>query len=690
MFLKLFLTVISISVILFSSEGTRVEKTTRVNGYGMTRSAAIEDALIEAVKQKNGAYIASVKQSFSAYSQNSISVNNTNVNITKANDVMVQKIRVATKGYIDSYDIDDIIKRDDGYKAIVNIHTVEYKTPGYSANNRRKIVIVPTYTENIAFRVLNHLKSMKNVSYNLTQYLIDSITQTRKFSVLDRENKQAYSDEARVILSPDANKDEILKLGKVLGTDYLVVSTIKEFKIIKKKTMIRSIGQEVSKLKAYAVVHYQILTMATRQVKWSNTLNFEFTPKGKNEQQIFYNTIKKISTALTTDIIDNIYPLRISKVSLNGDAIIMQSTKLGTIYDVYALGDKLYDPYTKEFLGYDEIKTGKIKIVRSLAKVSYGKVIEGEIQPNSICRKAKNIAEKDVKVRKREGAREGNYNKGSSLNHKKSIVIKSLSISNKIDRYKYKYIKDANIELKIKDLVNKSKEYRVLTRDKQQAQAMMDENAFSNSDISESMDKSSMTFANTDYQLLPKVTKFKFYTSSVKIPDIDAYDNRDYIKMELNIVVINRKGEVIFESTKSGTYSKSWSSSKKLKRKRPSYRNVSKLANKIVAKVLYDLLNKKAQLMNQRFITVVEVDKKSIYLDMGGNKNIQEGELFPVYREPKVKIIKRTSKTRLSYGDRIATVKISGIYEDGAEAVVVKGKISNIKEGDVLRVKIAR
>jgi len=681
--IQLFTTFLFLSLTLLANEGTRVEKIVEVSGYGLNKTAAIQNALIEAVKQKNGAYVQSVKQAFRSNSNQYVSDGEDSASLIRMNSAMNQRVKIATSGFIDNYQVIDMQQSDDGYEATIRIVTVEYRAPGNSANKRRKMVIVPSYTENFSFNVLNRTKSTRDVSYNLSQELTNAITQTRKFAILDRNNQNAYNNETKVIVSPSAQKDEILKLGQVLGADYLVVSTIKEFKILKQKKMLTSIGREVVKLKAFATINYQILTMSTRQIKWSNTIDFEFTPQGNSNQQIFYNVLKKISKDLTTEIIENIYPIRVAKVSGNGNAVLTQTAPLGSVYNVYSMGEKLFDPYTKEFLGYDEVKIGTIKIVRSLAKVAYGEVIEGHIQGNSICRKAKHLAKK--------------HNYSSSDNHnntpqkrdpnaKKYIAIKPLSISKGIDRYKHKYIKDSNIAIKIKNVVNKSKKYRVLTRDSEQAEAMMEENEFSKSDFSDDMDTDVMRLSNVDYQLLPKVTKLKLRRSSNKLPNIDVYENSNYALMELNVVVLDRKGEVIFESTKSDTYSSTWTTDHKVKGA-PGYKVVNKLAKKLTAKVLYDLLNKKAQMMNSKFITVVEVASKTIYLDLGDNMDVQEGDEFPVYKEPKVKVIKRTGKTRLSYGDKIATVQISGIYDDGAEAVVLKGKISQIKEGDVLRVK---
>lgn len=686
--IKIFLSIAIFSSLSFAQEGTRVEVVKEVRGYGLTKPLAIQNALIEAVKQKNGAYVKSVKQLFRSNSKKYISNGEDSASLNKMNSAMSQDVKVATAGFIDNYKVVDVIQNDGDYEAIIEILTVEYKAPGNSAHKRRKMVIVPSYTENLAFNVLNRTKTTKDVSYNLSQELTNAITQTRKFAILDRGNKNAYRGEKQVILSPSAHKDEVLKLGQVLGADYLVVSTIKEFKIAKETKTIESIGQKVSKLKAFATVNYQILTMSTRQIKWSNTMDFEFQVKGNNDQQIYYNVMKKISRDLTNEIIENIYPIRIAKVSGNGDAILTQSAPLGTVYNVYSTGEKMFDPYTKEFLGYDEVKTGTIEINRSLAKVAYAKVLAGNIQKNSICRKAKNTKRKSVS--RSSSSSRSNSESAKSSDGKKYIAIKPLSISKGIDKYKHKYIKDANIEIKIKNLVNKSKKYKVLTRDKAQAKAMMDENALANSDISDDMNANDMKFSNVDLQLIPKVTKLKMYTRSVKIPDIDAYENSDSIEMALNIVVIDRKGEVVFESTKSDKYYRGWGSATKVKRKTPSYQTVTKLADKLTSKVLYDLLNKKAAMLNKKFITVVEVSGSTIYLDLAENQDVQEGDEYPVYRQPKVKTIERTGKTRLSYGERIATVRIDGIFDDGAEAVVVNGKISKIKEGYVLRVKKRR
>ena len=358
-----------------------------VKGYGLTRSEAIQDGLIEALKQSKGVNIKSKKSFAKNISQHRASVNGVNKSKVEVKSLSQKEIQEATQGLIREYRIinDQRISQNQ-YEVELSVKMIEYKTPGHSAHKRRKLVVVPSYSSDITFKVMNNHKTAKEVSQRLTQELVSAITQTRKFSVLDRENNSAYENEKNLILSRDAHKDELMKLGNVLGTDYLVVSNLTDFRISNDQEYLSITGQTIDKLKAMATVQYRIIAMATKQIKWSNTTTFEFEPKGNSDEQFFAYSLKKISDDLTNEIIENIYPIKVANISRNGKVILSQGSKLGTIYDVFDLGEKLYDSYTKEFLGYDEVKTGTIKIVRALPKISYGQIIEGNVQKGNICR----------------------------------------------------------------------------------------------------------------------------------------------------------------------------------------------------------------------------------------------------------------------------------------------------------------
>ena len=385
--------IILLQTIMFAGEKITIVD---VKGYGLTRAEAVQDGLIEAIKQTKGVNIKSQKTFAKNISQNRTSINGVNSSKVKIKSLSQKEVQEATQGLVKEYRIINEQRISDReFEVELSVKMVEYKTPGHSAHKRRKLVVVPSYSSDIAFKVMNTHKTAKEVGQRLTQELVSSITQTRKFSVLDRENNSAYENEKNLILSRDAHKDELMKLGNVLGTDYLVVSNITDFKISNEQEYLSITGQTIDNLKAMVTVQYRIIAMATKQIKWSNTTTFEFEPKGNSDEQFFAYSLKKISDDLTYEIIENIYPIKVANISRNGNVILSQGSKIGTVYDVFDLGEKLYDSYTKEFLGYDEVQTGTIKIVRALPKISYGQIIEGNVQKGNICRISKEVAKND-------------------------------------------------------------------------------------------------------------------------------------------------------------------------------------------------------------------------------------------------------------------------------------------------------
>ena len=389
--IKIIFIFVCTSTIVFGSQSTKDIKHVEAIGYGITKKSAIEDALVSALQKTKGVNIESVQASINQFNSTSVIENGKEFDSTQMKENILNTLKTSTDGKIDTYDILSVDKSIDGsgWEATVEVSIVEYKTPGHSAHKRRKLVVVPSYSRDMSFQVLNRSKTSYDVSQRLTQEIISSITQTRKFSVLDRANNRAYQSEKDIILSKDAHKDEILKLGNILGTDYLVVSTISDFRISNNSSISSLTGQEISDLQAFATIQYKIIAMATKQIKWSNSTTIDFVPTGNSDEQIFQNVLNKISSDITYEIIENIYPLKIAKLSRNGSAIISQNLKEGAVYNVFDLGEKIYDEYTKEFLGYDEIQTGKIRITRSLPKVSYGQVIEGDIKKGNVCRISK-------------------------------------------------------------------------------------------------------------------------------------------------------------------------------------------------------------------------------------------------------------------------------------------------------------
>lgn len=333
-------------------------KSSSGEGVGITREEAINNAIIEAVGKLNGVNIDSVKQSF-------VGINSDDKK-TNIKDIYEEQIIKATKGKVDTYEIDNIVQDKDKYIANVTVFKTnvskKYQAPGLNADSRRSITVFSTSS--------NH----QELGSILQQKIITDLIQSRKFNVLDRDSKGYYEMEKALINSSNAHEDEIYKLKNVMATDYILLFNVSgiDFKT------------KGSKNKADIVIDYRVLLFATRQIKFSNTLSMSVSFKG-DSLVASEKVSEKIAKKISDDILNAIYPLKISQIHQN-EVVFSQTLTIDDTYECYSLGEVVKDVYTKENTGRIETKTGVVKIIRSTPKLSYANIIEGSVKKGDICR----------------------------------------------------------------------------------------------------------------------------------------------------------------------------------------------------------------------------------------------------------------------------------------------------------------
>lgn len=363
------------------------------DGVGPTKSSAVRNALIETVKQSNGVAINSKRSYSKAIKEIGVSQDDQSSHAVAIREDTQKKIKEATRGFIQNYSIVDAYKKDIGWYVKLRIKIKKYKTPGFNPHKRRKMAVMPFSFKNM-YSILNTNASGKQVSDRFTQSLVSKMTQARKFTILDRENSRYYQAEKNFILSGNSGKDELLKLGKRLGTDYMLVGKILNFSI-NKITDSNNIGlPETSELICNATISYRVIMMATQQIKWSEIISKEFTLEDKTSnstEAIIAGASDKTTDIIMTNILNNIFPPKIIAVTRNSIIINRggNSIQVGDIYKAYKFGQRLVDPYTHEFLGYEEIPSAKIKITKVDPKISYADVIYGKVAKGMILRKVK-------------------------------------------------------------------------------------------------------------------------------------------------------------------------------------------------------------------------------------------------------------------------------------------------------------
>ena len=357
----LFLLFFLLPSIVFSKIET---KTLEVNGTASDESSAINNALVEAISQINGAKIAAeVKTSLSQVSTKE------GADVKKTFDKNLSKI---TNGLVKSYRILSSEKDENLFKVKLSVQVSKFKKSVQT--KRLRLAVVP-------FRAANTVKitdATKKFEGAITAQLENYLTQTRRFALVDRSFVKEQTKELNFIAGGAKNgmsNEEIAKLGNRIGTDYLIVGRIEKANmyVTEKKSKVSDTVKKT--LTSNARITLRIIDVATTQIKFSDTYE-----KSLNA------SIEKVADNLALNIGDailgTIYPIRMinassSQVTLGQGGKTMAN---GDLFKVYQLGKKMKDPYTGESLGREEIEVAVIKIKTIKPKTAEADILESIIE----------------------------------------------------------------------------------------------------------------------------------------------------------------------------------------------------------------------------------------------------------------------------------------------------------------------
>jgi curli biogenesis system outer membrane secretion channel CsgG len=387
--LKIILRVLTIAcmmLLIFSIESHAEIVRTTATGTAASREAAIEDALIQAVRQSKGVSLESATVAVRS-GKTKTKNGKRNTNFTAENASVTD---MKSSGVIEGYDIVDENKSNGLWNVTLDAKVNVYETPGLSPTTRRKLAIVGFKASTAARK--------RGVPQAFQQKLTDSLVQSRRFTVLDREEEALYQREKAMWKNEDFAVEEQAKLGMRLGADYIVTGKILSYVTTSTRKDIKVTGESYYIERIAAQVSYKVIVPATMQVKWSSTVTVDKTYERETATSIGALSARlsnMVSQKISTQLLQAIYPLKVIKVTGNQIYLNMGgvNVKAGQRYSVYHLGERLIDPYTKESLGRTEAKIATIKVndVKTKYAVATVQHQSGAIAKGDICRPAKQV-----------------------------------------------------------------------------------------------------------------------------------------------------------------------------------------------------------------------------------------------------------------------------------------------------------
>ena len=320
---------------LTTRDGTFI-KTSAGEGSGQTKEIATRNAVLEAISKMKG-----------LSAEKNLNLQSLEVPTLFGTVLTNPQMSKATKGRIDSYDVVSVNIEPNGWYAVrVNV----YKTL-FERSKKPSVTII-------------NASRYKNLGETLRQRISNDLVQSKKFSVLDRKNDAYYQAEKALIESEDASSEDVYKLGNVLGTDYMLIVNLRDLgKSGGSNSGVAATAASSKVSKADVVVDYQMILFATKEVKLSNTITLTLSLKDESVKSN-EEAMGKISKAVSTDILNTLYPLIVAAIETNKEVTFADKLIKDTIY---------------------ECGSGRVQITKSAAQ-SKAKILDGEIALGDVCK----------------------------------------------------------------------------------------------------------------------------------------------------------------------------------------------------------------------------------------------------------------------------------------------------------------
>lgn len=363
------------------------EDTLVATGIASTYRGAVNEALVSALEQHDGVHVSSTEASAMSASATGISTkSNGELSETdrhEMDDDIAKAMQKWAKGKISGYTVlsDVYDENTRKYRVEVEVRFPGRYVVGRDPNDLRRMAVTTFNVRSRNFTWYGQTVDSVEWSTALANALNVSLTQTRKFTVLDRSYDKEINAELARLSSANAAPQDAIRLNQKLGTDYLIVGEVTFNDVVAPPVNPytgRAMPMESS---LFAEINYRVLLAPTGQLKWTDTVRLDASEFAASDVRSFVSmTAESAAYAICDGIMADILPFEVAAIKM-GMLVIGEGGKqlsVGERFTVCVLGDEVTDTRTGEVIDVMEIPVATAEIVSVQSKLSYARVIEGD------------------------------------------------------------------------------------------------------------------------------------------------------------------------------------------------------------------------------------------------------------------------------------------------------------------------
>ncbi|SHH05091.1 CsgG/HfaB family protein [Massilia sp. CF038] len=360
------------------------------SGSATTPGAAVNQALKTAIMQVNGTKIEATTATLNTFSQitgqldveTSGGSDSIKASATVQSSHFAEMIVAQSQGVVTTFQVVKMTppaEKGGMFTADISATIAKFKAPADSG--KIKIVVAPLRSDRASFDIGGRAVPADVVLGQLRQQMIDALTQSGRFTVLDRQFESELEGELDLITSGKAVNQDFAKLGQALTADLVWVGVVNELNYTRHARQLQTSDRELVSFSGGWSISHRMINLATRQILQSGTIEGRapsMAPttlgSGINADAVLQDMRQIIAKRSAEAILLQTFP--ISVVERNGMEVILSqggaSVVQGARYRLYLQGKELRDPQTGQSLGNTETDCCDVVITRVAPKMSYG------------------------------------------------------------------------------------------------------------------------------------------------------------------------------------------------------------------------------------------------------------------------------------------------------------------------------
>ena len=342
---------------------------------------AVYEALVQAVSQVQGVSLQDARDAFMDSSAQVKKTKTDNSDISEIRESLKQTVSAKTKGRVLSYRV-----TAEKYLTEMGLWFIELeaKVPGQYVvglhpDNRRRMVVMPFRSLTDKVNVFGQTFQMGTRCEEIAARLNEDLTQTRRFTMLDRAFDAETQAELSRLYHENASAGDFGRFQQLLVTDYMVIGTVKMYSS-PGVSYNQWTGVTTQNDGPFLEVSYRVILVPTSQLKWAGTVIVPYSAcRGDSVDAAIASGMSVAAQEVCHDIVNDIYPVRVT-AKMTYELVLNQGGKnirQGEVFDVFRQGEAIIDVTSGETLGAPEEKIATIQITRSDPKLSYAVVTEG-------------------------------------------------------------------------------------------------------------------------------------------------------------------------------------------------------------------------------------------------------------------------------------------------------------------------